>query len=273
MVKRIGNKFTLSDLWVTSNEKLSDFYLTSWQRGDSAVPMLLVRLFLSMVTVGILVWSLISGASPYWLIYLTNWGLLLVTSLTLSSLLVSCLAVGNKLPDGGNLPWYVSLYWLLYNITVSIAIMITALYWILLFSPEIKAEQTPAQFWLDVATHGFNSCVAFVEVILSRTPLHFVHIYQPLGIGLWYAMFSAIYYLAGGTDSIGNPFIYEVLDWRQSDRAGVIVAISAASLIMLYTALWGLSICRDKLSTLLIRTTSLSLPLTPPDRHTATGIV
>ncbi|XP_045446036.1 protein rolling stone-like [Melitaea cinxia] len=265
MVKKLKNAFSISDLWVSSNEKTSDYYLTSWQRGDSAIPMFLVRLLLSSVSVGILVWSLVVGAGPHWMIYLTNWGLLLVTSLTLSGLLVSCFAICKKIPDGGNLPWYVSIYWLCYNITITIAIMITALYWILLFSPELKAEQTAGAFWLDVATHGFNSCLALAELLLSRTPMRFLHIYQPLGMGVWYAGFSAIYYSAGGTDGMGNPFIYEILDWSQADRAGVIVAISAASLIILYTVLWFLTLARDKLSVSLIRTTSL--PLTPPELH------
>lgn len=65
---------------------------------------------------------------------------------------------------------------------------------------EVSEQQSPAQFWLDVATHGFNSCVAFIEVVVSRTPHRLLHIYQPLGIGVWYAAFSAIYYAAGGTD-------------------------------------------------------------------------
>lgn len=98
MVKKLKNAFSISDLWVSSNEKTSDFYLTSWQRGDSAIPMFLVRLLLSSVSVGILVWSLVVGAGPFWMIYLTNWGLLLLTSLTLSGLLVSCFAICKKIP-------------------------------------------------------------------------------------------------------------------------------------------------------------------------------
>ncbi|CAH2102240.1 unnamed protein product [Euphydryas editha] len=273
MIKKIKDEFSISDLWVSSNERTSDFYLMSWQRGDSAIPMFVVRLLLSSVSVGILIWSLVVGASPYWMIYLTNWGLLLITLLTLSGLLTSCFALCKKIPDGSDLPWYVSIYWLTYNITISIAIMITGLYWILLFSPALAAEQTAGAFWLDVTTHGFNSCLAFVELVLSRTPLRFLHIYQPLGVGVWYAAFSAIYYVAGGTDGMNNPFIYEVLDWRQADRAGVIVAISGASLFILYTVLCLLCLARDKLSVKLIRTTSLNLPLTPPDQHTPPGVV
>lgn len=37
--------------------------------------------------------------------------------------------------DSDALPWYVSMYWFLYNVTVSIAVLISLLYWVLLFDP------------------------------------------------------------------------------------------------------------------------------------------
>ncbi|XP_023935822.2 protein rolling stone [Bicyclus anynana] len=270
MVKCFRKSFSLSDLWVSSHERLSDFYLTSWQRGDSPVPMLVIRLLLATIMAGIFVWSITTSPTPYWLIYLTNWGLLMVTLLTLSGTVVSLLAVCKQLPDGSALPWYVSIYWLFYNIAITMAIIITALYWILLYNPEQREQEG---FWLDLATHGFNSCVAFVEIAMARTPIRLLHIYQPLGVGLWYAAFSGIYYAAGGTDGNGNPFIYEILNWAEPGDASIIVAITAASLIVLYAVLWGVSLCRDRISTSLIRTTSLELPFAPPDRHSPSGMV
>lgn len=62
--------------------------------------------------------------------------------------------------------------------------------------PEEDADEY--SFWLDVATHAINSCIVFVEIFASRTPIRFLHLYQPLGLGLWYAAFSGIYYAAGG---------------------------------------------------------------------------
>ncbi|XP_034830430.1 protein rolling stone-like [Maniola hyperantus] len=273
MVKCFRKSISLSDLWVTSHERLSDFYLTSWQRGDSPVPMLVIRLVLAVIAVGIFVWSLVNSPTPYWLIYLTNWGLLLITLLTLCGTTVSLFAVCKRIPDGDTLPWYVSTYWLLYNIATTVAIVITGLYWILLYNPEQKEQEEASQFWLDLSTHGFNSCVAFIEIVMSRTPLRLVHIYQPLGVALWYAAFSGIYYAAGGTDAMGNRFIYEILDWGQGGRVAIVIAASAAGLILLYAILWSVALGRDKISISLIRTTSLELPLTPPDRHSPSGMV
>lgn len=66
----------------------------------------------------------------------------------------------------------------------------------------------------------------------------------------------------------GNPFIYEILDWSQSKRSSIIVAASMVGLIIVYAFIWGIALCRDKVSTYLVRTTSHDLPAAPPDRHT-----
>ncbi|CAD0194979.1 unnamed protein product [Chrysodeixis includens] len=268
MVKIYRKSVSFSALWVSTNERLSDFCASSWQRGETPAVMLVVRLMLAAVALAILTWSLVEAPTPYWLIYLTNWGLLLVTSMTLSGLIVSVAALSNKGvgDDVKQLPWYTSMYWVLFNISITLSIMITALYWILLYDPEMREEMGNRAFWLDVSTHGFTSCVALAELVMSRTPVRFLHVYQPLGMGLWYAVFSAIYYAAGGTDINGNHFIYNVLDWSHGKRTSIVLAASLAGLIIAYTFVWAVAYCRDRLSAL-VRTTSHDLAQAPPDRH------
>lgn len=96
MVKFNRKSISLSALWVSTNEKVSDFYASSWQRGDSPVPLLVLRLLLAGVALAILTWSLVDGANAYWLIYLTNWGLMLVVGTMLCGLVVSFTALFNK---------------------------------------------------------------------------------------------------------------------------------------------------------------------------------
>ncbi|XP_063358008.1 protein rolling stone-like [Cydia amplana] len=264
MVKYFRKNICLSDFWVSSHERLSDFYASSWQRGDSPVPLLMIRMMVAIVALAILAWSVYEAPVPHWLIYLTNWGLVLVSAMAVSGLLVSFSAVRKALPDEGVPPWYVSMYWLFYNISGSVAIVITLLYWILLFDSSI-AEVKDRLFWLETVTHGFNTILVLTELFTSRTPLRFAHIYQPLGVGVWYALFSVIYYVAGGTDGLGNPYIYEILDWSRPGPTTVLVVGAAVGIIIVYSALWGLTMARDKLTGALIRTTSHTLPFTPPD--------
>ncbi|XP_041974868.1 protein rolling stone-like [Aricia agestis] len=267
MVKCTKKTFSFSDLWVSYHERAGDFYLSSWQRGESPIPMFVVRLILAAASVAILVYSLYSGASQFWMIYLTNWGLLFITVITLSGLLVSCIAICTKITDSAQLPWYISLYWLFFNIGATMAIVITGLYWTLLYATEEDVN-----FWLDLTTHGFNSCIVFVELVASRAPVRLLHVYQPLAVGIWYASFTGIYYAAGGVNGKDEPFIYPVLDWRDGGSSAALVAAAIASLIIVYVVLWAVTVCRDRASRRLVRTTSLDLPLTPPDRHTPNAV-
>lgn len=263
MVKCYKKGASISSLWVSTNDKLSDFYTSSWQRGESPVPMVVMRLMLTLFALGILTWSLIEGASQYWMIYLTNWGILLVAATTLSGFIVSVTFCCKKPIERSKLPWFVSMYWLIFNTSVAVSVMITALYWVLLYNPEVQGELGVRALWLDIATHGLTSCTLLTEVLISRTPIWLTHIYQPLGLGLWYAAFSAIYYAAGGTDSKGNAYIYEVLDWSDGKGSAIVVIGSVVALIVLYLVLWIIAFCRDKISLSLVRTTSHNLPLTP----------
>ncbi|KAJ8735755.1 hypothetical protein PYW07_007375 [Mythimna separata] len=267
MVKIYRKSVSLSGLWVSTNERLSDFYASSWQRGESPLPMLVARLVLAGVAMAILLWSLIEAPNPYWLIYLTNWGLLLDVGMLICGIIVSLEVIYNKPYDIKELPWYASLYWAVFNIAITLSIMITSLYWLLLYDPNLREEMGARAFWLDVSTHGITSVVCLAELLLSRTPVRLLHLYQPLSMGLWYAVFSAIFFVVGGTDINGNHFIYDVLDWGQGKRTSIVVAASMAGLVIVYAFVWGVALCRDRLSTLLVRTTSHDLPAAPPDRH------
>lgn len=86
----------ISAFWVSRHERVSDFYTSSWQRGESPLPLLLVRLLLASSALAILTWSLVEGASPFWMIYLTNWGLLLVSATMISGLTLSCVFHSKK---------------------------------------------------------------------------------------------------------------------------------------------------------------------------------
>ncbi|GBP88033.1 hypothetical protein EVAR_61868_1 [Eumeta japonica] len=84
---------SLPSLWVSTHKRTGDFYLSSWQRGESPVPMFVVRLVLAAAGAGTLAWSVAEGPTRFWPIYLTNWGLVLLAFTSLSALLVSFMAL------------------------------------------------------------------------------------------------------------------------------------------------------------------------------------
>ncbi|CAB3241032.1 unnamed protein product [Arctia plantaginis] len=251
---------SFSALWISTDERLSDFYTSAWQRGESPMPLLIVRLLLAAFALAILTWSLIENANPYWLLYLTSWGMLLVAAMMMSGIIVSFAFVCRKPTETSVLPWYVSLYWGIFNVTVTMSATINALYWLLLHNPALQNEMGMRDFWLNIATHAFTSCIVVAELLISRTPIRLGHIYQPLCFGVLYGLFTIIYYIAGGTDINGNEFIYDVLNWQYPKRSSILLISSVAFLIILYFLLWSLALIRDKCSMALVRTHSLPLP-------------
>ncbi|XP_073944598.1 uncharacterized protein [Choristoneura fumiferana] len=209
MFKRM-HKISCSDFWVLSHERLSDFYTSAWQRRGSPLPLLFFRLVLAAASVGFLVWSLTSGQSglsPLWLIYLTNWGLVMVTAMAVSGFFVSAMIAYKRPADDEKTPWYVGLFWIIFNVTQTIAIAITVLYWTLLYDANTMVYATTAAFWLDVAVHGFNSVISVGELVISRTPVRWLHVYQPLLVAAVYVAFSGIYYATDGTNGVGELVI------------------------------------------------------------------
>lgn len=52
----------------------------------------------------------------------------------------------------------------------------------------------------NVLTHATNSIGMFLDVLIVAYPIRIYHVTQPIFFGLIYAIFSIIYFFAGGTD-------------------------------------------------------------------------
>ncbi|XP_061729259.1 protein rolling stone-like [Cydia pomonella] len=247
-------KIRCSDLWVSSHDKSSDFYLCAWQRGASPWPLLWVRAALAAAGAAVLAWSLAGGggASPRWPIYLTNWGLLLLEGAALAGLLVSCRAVCRRPPEESTTAW-MSLYWVLFNVAQTVALAITVLYWLLLYDPETTVYPTAEALGRDVATHALNSALTLAELLAARTPARALHAWQPLLLATAYAAFSAVYYAAGGTNIFGESFIYPVLDWSTPAAAGAVAGASLAGALVLHVLVCVLARARSAAATALMR--------------------
>ncbi|XP_061709169.1 protein rolling stone-like [Cydia pomonella] len=230
------------------DEHLRKFYTSSWQQSDSPLAMLILRALESTLALGILLWSLIEAAVPQWLVYLTTWGIILVFAMGASGLFVSICALKKKLPEVGKPPWYVTMYWVLYNISVTLAIVVTMLYWRLLSKNASKYSIHDRYFWLETSLHGFNAVLVLIELLASRTPVRLAHIYQPLLLGVVYTVFSKIYQKAGGTGADGEPYIYKFLDWSEPQVSFTTTIGTAIITIFVYVFLWAFAFARDVLS-------------------------
>ncbi|KAL0850949.1 hypothetical protein ABMA28_006852 [Loxostege sticticalis] len=232
------------------HSKPPDFYLSVWQRNRSSVPLLVVRTLIFLASLGIVIASITlyiqDGLFKFWFIYLTHWGLTVMTLASLFAVVVSarCYIYG-PLSSEFLLPWYVKVYWMLYNIAVPKAFLITLFYWTVLFEAGVDEELNHS---LDIAVHGINSLLMFLLLITSSHPSRLVHVYQPVCFALVYVLFGVIYYLAGGTDTKGNPYVYSVVNWTYPGQTIGVAALTGLLLVVLYFLKVGIAKARDAIS-------------------------
>ncbi|XP_037298605.1 protein rolling stone isoform X2 [Manduca sexta] len=230
--------------------KPSDFYLSAWQTTRSVVPLLIWRTLLFLTSISIVISSMtyyiINGKIGYWFIYLTHWGLTVNTLTTAFSVFISARSyfVG-PISAEFKLPWYIKVYWVLYNIGVPLAFLITIFYWSLLYEAGIEEELNHS---LDVAIHGINSLVMFLLTASAAQPCRLLHFYQPLQFSVIYVIFGVIYYLAGGVEQEGNPWIYPVVNWANPGPTIGVVAITGLLLLLLHLLIVVMSRARDAIA-------------------------
>lgn len=93
MKSYLKSQFRLS-MFNLEHENPSDFYLSCWQKSRTSLPFLCLRLLLFLMCVGILIASLVMLGRAFnnlglWFIYLTDWGVLLITITTGLATMVS----------------------------------------------------------------------------------------------------------------------------------------------------------------------------------------
>ncbi|KAI5644969.1 hypothetical protein NE865_02943 [Phthorimaea operculella] len=179
----------------------------------------------------------------YWLIFLTHWGLLAIVCTTGFATAVSArVYFYGPLNSDCCLPWYVKTYWVLYNIANPLAFLITIFYWTILYEAGVQEEMN---FGLDVAVHGLNTLIMLLLLFSSGHSGRLLHIHHPVMFGLGWVIFSVIYYLAGGVNTFGQPFIYPVIDWSKPGFATLMILLTAVLLVVLHLATIGMAALRD----------------------------
>ncbi|CAH0727507.1 unnamed protein product, partial [Brenthis ino] len=106
---------------------------------------------------------------------------------------------------------------------------------------------------LDIAIHGVNSIIMLTHLLSSSHPTRFLHLVHPFGFALTYVLFNIIYYLAGGTDPFGDPWVYPVVNWDKPGPATAVVIITVLLLIFLHFVTISLTAIRDSIANCLIR--------------------
>ncbi|KAL0850952.1 hypothetical protein ABMA28_006855 [Loxostege sticticalis] len=204
-----------------------------------------IPIFLWALTV--ISWSVSSfwGPVEMFLLYMTHWGLLMIVLESAFGIAMCVKKPSIELNDATfGLPWYVKTYWVLYNIAIPVAFLITVFYWGILKSSKQLHNYAPNPV-LDIMLHGINSVVMMVELVFSGHPSRLLHIMQPLFFALAYLLFTVVYYYAGGQDPWGNAFIYPVIDWSKPEQTMVVVTLTALFLALMHLLVVAVASARD----------------------------
>lgn len=190
-------------------------------------------------------WIIYSGFHPAngdekWFIYLTNWGFTFVTLYYIWATVVSFLhhfgatnsvagmqmkTIGNRDSDaeGGeglgasvddfeeppvSMSWYHKGLWVIFNMAANCSILITLLYWTLIFGGKTSG--------LDVTTHLLNSVVMVADLMLSTTPVRILHVVYALILGVCYILLTVIFWAADWTNARDEPHIYSYVDYNET---------------------------------------------------------
>ncbi|XP_058981115.1 protein rolling stone isoform X2 [Musca domestica] len=202
-----------------SHQPVDDFLKSQWQTSQKSYLWLLYRWGLALCFgVGVLGSLIQQFGAGRWFIYLTDWGFLLCMYISwFGAILVTIYHFCPTYFD--NKPKVLKVYWCSHWCVLVVATVITFMYWLFIFPNDNANASDLYNLW----AHGFNSILMVLDHMLVAFPTRLLHVVYPLILGLVYAIFSLIYYLAGGVDVNGNPYIYEILDWSQPGWATLMI--------------------------------------------------
>jgi len=83
---------------------------------------------------------------------------------------------------------------------------------------------------------------------VTARPVRMGHIIYPILVGLSYAAFSLIYWVLGGTDEVGNSWIYpHVLSWEKPGIASLTTSICVTGVALSHVFFWCCTRIRENI--------------------------
>lgn len=200
---------------------------SQWQSTSKSNLYLLYRWIVAVFVVSVVIvsmWSHVQKGFPLSLffIYLTHWGILINMVVgVFGAILVTIWHFHDDFQDNvlksREMPTGFKFYWALHNIALITSFAVTIIYWSILHNDKIPLDAA------NILSHAMNSVIMFLDILIVAYPLRLYHVIQPIAFGVSFGIFSYIYYVCGGVNLHGHPFIYNVLDWRKPEKASITV--------------------------------------------------
>ena len=170
-----------------------------------------------------------------------------------------------------NIPWYVKIVWLVYVTALPSNFLVVFGYWILVYNPcdddsSMQINQTLSQndsssqmpnttastvncANLDAANfhvHLINGLLILIDLFVSRIPYQLLHFFYPCIFTFCYSLFTIFYWLGGGTNRFGNPYVYTIINYSNRPATAFVFAILLTiSPLLMCLIIFPLSWLRD----------------------------
>ncbi|XP_068916637.1 protein rolling stone-like isoform X2 [Tenebrio molitor] len=246
MIETWKKQFSLQQLSLQHDTPIV-FVISQWQKEKKpSIFYLVYRWAVAILFFVTLVISIIDLKHPNssdkakWLIYLTNWGYTICTlQALLGALILSVCVLAPRLRSKPNLEASTlkayKLYWVTYVVATDIAFGITALYWSLIYDGSSMGFDA-----MNFFVHANNSVLMMIDLFVVAHPIRLLHCCYPIVFGICYAVFSVIYYAAGGISKENKVYIYNILDWRKPGRTTLVCFGVLGFIVVLHVVVWGL---------------------------------
>ena len=95
---------------------------------------------------------------------------------------------------------------------------------------------------INLSFHVLNFVYVVTDMFISGVPVRMLDVYQPMTFYTIYAIFTILYWMAGGTNLKGDPYIYHVLNYGQNFGLAMLVLAGVIFGIvpLLHTSMYGL---------------------------------
>ncbi|XP_011202538.2 protein rolling stone isoform X1 [Bactrocera dorsalis] len=236
------------------DEPVNSFFKSQWQKSEWSILFLIYRWCFAtwlVVTMGLSLELFFFDGK--WFIYFTNWGYLLCTFVALlSAILVTVYCF--TAPKTPCPRWMVELYWHLHISAFVCAIGLSFLYWAFIYPfsnfkvPEgihrieiIRLyryffdgpdNHSCLAYFHNINSHAINSVLMIIDQVVVAFPTRIIHFVYPALIVIAYLVFSIVYFLIGGENVIGKPYIYRILNWGEYPVSSALVACSGLLLVV-----------------------------------------
>lgn len=124
---------------------------------------------------------------------------------------INPLEVGEEIP----MSWYHEGLWVIYNIAANTALLITVT------NRDYAATESPKNDGLIITTQVLNTVFILLETLLGTVPVQLLHVIYPMLFSVVYIMFTVVYWATKGNNSIGQPFIYSILDYSGNPQRSI----------------------------------------------------